>query len=154
MVRARALLSMRHLTLFSLPCFAVAKVLSKKSAIQTDKPTDSLCPHPFHSSQISNHLEDKDSLQDNWPWLPVCNMCMNQKCQKWSFHVIDMSQIFFLYSLTRVWWLTAWKVVPWGLTQSTSWDDHNRDCCFKVASYSLWFFGVGISNVILSRITF
>lgn len=47
---------------------------------------------------------------------------------------------------------TAWKVVPWGLTQGTPRGDHNRDCWFKLAPYSLWFFGVGISNVILSRI--
>lgn len=77
-------------------------------------------------SQIPYPLEDADSFPDSWPWavqahpLPVCNMCINQKCQKWSFHVIDVSQIFlfpfsillWVYSLTSLWWPTAWKAAP------------------------------------------
>lgn len=76
-------------------CFAIVKALAVLS-----KELSPLTPSP---SQISYPAEDGVAFQEDRPWavqvhpLSLCNTCVNQKCQKRSFYVIDVSQILFFF---------------------------------------------------------
>lgn len=158
-VRVGALLSMKHLALFSLPCFAIVKALSVLSKQTSPVTPRALTPSTLAKSQTFLETEMPSRMTDLgcWSTLAACVQYVYKpkmsemvlSCYRWESEFFFFLLFLWLYSLTCMWWLT-FEMRCLGVSPRAS----RIDYCFKVASYSLWLFGVGISDVLLSRITF
>lgn len=152
------MLSVRYLTLFSHPCFAILKALSVQSKQTSSLTPRALTPSTLAKSQTFLKIKMPSLINDLGcsSTLTACVQYVYEpKMSEMILSCYRCESDFFSHLLVTLFsykcvMLTTQKVVPWGVTQSTS----CIDCCFKVVSYSPWFFGVGVSNVILSRNTF